>query len=123
MDTFEITPEPRRPIPLCSVCIKSDFETEEILVSSKGCPTCGMVLKGLSLVTNITDVTRIILDFDKEMFVSCWHQNGDVIWYEFYVSETGIISLLEYKKSKANASQTRKGSLGLSLLAMCLYQF
>jgi len=91
MDTFETSPEPRRPIPLCSVCSVSDFTTNEILISSKGCTTCAIVLQGLSLVTNIPDVTRIILKFDKEMFVACWYRHAGVSWYEFYISETGIV--------------------------------
>jgi hypothetical protein len=83
---------PKRPLPLCSVCIRTYFELHEIVASAKdGCPRCKIVLHGLLLVRNVQDVTQIFLDMEKAVYITCSHLNGEFSWYELYVSETGKV--------------------------------
>ncbi|CAE7208472.1 hypothetical protein P3342_011048 [Pyrenophora teres f. teres] len=71
----------------------SEFvQTDDFVASANGkCSACEMLLRGLSLVTDIQLVTKLRFDYDAALHILCWDDSDSVTSYEFYISSSGKI--------------------------------
>jgi hypothetical protein len=70
----------------------SEFvQTDDFVASANGkCSVCEMLLKGLSLVTDIQLVTKLRFDYDAALQILYWDNSDFIASYEFYISSSGM---------------------------------
>lgn len=82
----------------CLICgdLNSGWDSEfvqidDFVASANGrCSTCKMLLRGLSLVTDIQLVTKLRFDYDAALQILCWDNSDSIASYEFYISSSGM---------------------------------